>query len=106
MASYIVKSGDTISKIARDELGDMNRWPELAALNGITSPWTIFPGQTLQLPDIQRFRAPPVSTTGTPTQIMPTTRAPTGGALSRLNWPLLLAMLAIGGGLLWFGLRK
>ena len=104
MSTYTVKSGDTISKIARDELGEMERWHEIATLNNIASPWTIFPGQKLELPEIQRFRvAPPApGEPATGTQIMPT---PIGGAISRLNWPLLLAMLAIGGGLLWFGLR-
>lgn len=50
--NYIVKSGDTISKIARDVLGDISMWPQIAATNNITAPYTIFPNQILQLPDI------------------------------------------------------
>ena len=103
MAAYTVKAGDTISKIARDELGEMARWQEIASLNNISTPFTIFPGQVLQLPDISPFRTADVTGPRTVAQIMPT---PTRGALARLNWPLLLAILAIGGGLLWFGFRK
>lgn len=50
MSTYTVKSGDTISKIALNVLGNMNLWPKLAALNGIASPYLIYPGQVLQLP--------------------------------------------------------
>ena len=48
--TYTVKAGDSLSKIARDELGDMNRWKEIASLNGISSPYTIYPNQKLKLP--------------------------------------------------------
>ena len=48
--TYTVKAGDSLSKIARDELGDMNRWKEIASLNGISSPYTIYPKQKLKLP--------------------------------------------------------
>lgn len=48
--TYIVKAGDSLSKIARDELGDMNRWKEIASLNKIPSPYTIYPNQKLELP--------------------------------------------------------
>lgn len=49
---YIVQPGDTLSGIARDELGDANRWPEIFALNGdvISNPNRITPGQVLVLP--------------------------------------------------------
>lgn len=47
---YIVKSGDTLSKIARDHLGDAKRWPEIAKLNGIPNPDLIHPGDELRLP--------------------------------------------------------
>ena len=48
--TYTVKAGDSLSKIARDELGDMSRWKEIASLNGISSPYTIYPNQKLKLP--------------------------------------------------------
>lgn len=47
---YRVKSGESLSSIARDMLGDMQRWPELAFLNGIAFPYFIHPGQVLELP--------------------------------------------------------
>ncbi len=50
MNTYTVRAGDTLSIIAREQLGDIARWPELADVNGITSPYTIFPGQVLKLP--------------------------------------------------------
>lgn len=50
MASYVVKSGDSLSIIARDVLGNLARWPELARLNAIEAPYTIYPGQVLTLP--------------------------------------------------------
>lgn len=45
--TYTVKSGDTLSTVARDVLGDMNLWPYLASINKITSPYIIRPGQVL-----------------------------------------------------------
>ncbi len=50
MAIYIVKKGDTLSAIAKRELGDASRWPELAALNSIPNPDLIYPGQEIKLP--------------------------------------------------------
>ena len=49
---YIVQSGDTLSSIAREKLGDADRWPEIFALNGdvISNPDRILPGQVLVLP--------------------------------------------------------
>ena len=49
---YIVQPSDTLSAIARDELGDADRWPEIFALNGdvISNPDRITPGQVLVLP--------------------------------------------------------
>jgi nucleoid-associated protein YgaU len=48
----IVKPGDTLSALAREHLGDANRWPEIFALNGgvLTNPNRIVVGQVLQLP--------------------------------------------------------
>lgn len=47
---YKVRSGESLSIIARDMLGDVERWPELAFLNGISHPYFIYPGQILELP--------------------------------------------------------
>lgn len=53
MEIYQVKSGDSLSIIARDVLGDMSRWPDLARLNNLVQPYTIFPGMQLILPDLE-----------------------------------------------------
>lgn len=48
--TYTVKKGDSLWKIAKTELGNGNRYPEIKALNGLTSN-TIYAGQVLKLPD-------------------------------------------------------
>lgn len=48
--AYTVQAGDSLSIIARDELGDISRWPEVAYINSISAPYTIFPGQNILLP--------------------------------------------------------
>jgi nucleoid-associated protein YgaU len=45
-----VKSGETLSDIARRELGTASRAQELAELNGIDDPTKLRAGQTLKLP--------------------------------------------------------
>jgi LysM repeat protein len=57
---YTVKKGDTLSIIARDQLDDWTRWPEISSLNNISSTvaagsliYLIYPGQILQLPEKQ-----------------------------------------------------
>ena len=47
---YKVKSGDTLSKIAAQLLGDPARWVDLAALNNLSNPNRIKGGQVLILP--------------------------------------------------------
>jgi nucleoid-associated protein YgaU len=51
-STYVVKSGDTLSKIAKDLLGDAERWPEILAANKdkIKDPDAIKPGQELKIP--------------------------------------------------------
>lgn len=48
--SYVVVSGDTLSGIAAKISGGKWTWQELAATNGIASPYTIKIGQLLLLP--------------------------------------------------------
>ncbi|MGD9029449.1 MAG: LysM peptidoglycan-binding domain-containing protein [Anaerolineae bacterium] len=50
--TYVVKSGDTLSKIAEELLGDADRWPEILAANKdkIADPNKIKPGQKLKIP--------------------------------------------------------
>lgn len=102
MATYTVRVGDSISKIARDMLGTMARWPEIAQLNNITPPYTIFPGQTLQLPGA-----------GAGTDLVPVDPGLYKGAAGKglplaraaINWPLIALAIA-GVALIWYGTRK
>ena len=48
--NYVVKKNDSLSKIARDELGDMSRWKEIAELNNLKEPYTIYEGKTIKIP--------------------------------------------------------
>lgn len=50
--TYVVKSGDSLSKIAKELLGDAGRWPEILELNKdqITNPSLIRVGQEFKIP--------------------------------------------------------
>ena len=49
---YVVKKGDVgLMQIAREELGDVHRWRDIARLNGLQSPYVIRVGQELDLPN-------------------------------------------------------
>ena len=48
--TYKVKRGDSLWSIAKANLGNGSRWPEIKTLNNLTSN-TIYAGQTLKLPD-------------------------------------------------------
>jgi nucleoid-associated protein YgaU len=50
--TYPVRRGDTLVGIAKSQLGDGNRWPQIFVLNRtiIKNPNVIFPGQVLHLP--------------------------------------------------------
>lgn len=50
--TYTVRPGDSLSTIARDQLGDANRWPELVAANPAVAgnPSLIYAGTVLQMP--------------------------------------------------------
>ena len=51
-ATYTVKSGDTLSKIAKQLLGDANAYPEIFNANKdqLSDPDKIKPGQVLKIP--------------------------------------------------------
>ncbi len=49
--SYTVKPGDSFWKIAADQLGDGNKYRELAAYNGMGTDEVIHPGDVLKLPN-------------------------------------------------------
>jgi len=48
--TYIVKKGDGLMKIARERLGDVTKWREIAKLNHLVPPYIIKVGQELLLP--------------------------------------------------------
>lgn len=48
---YVVQAGDSLSKIAKEQLGDARRYPEIQKLNKIDNPNLIRVGQELLLPD-------------------------------------------------------
>lgn len=50
MSEYVVRAGDTLSKIAAVKLGAAGKWRIIAELNGIVNPNRIRVGQRLQLP--------------------------------------------------------
>ena len=50
---YVVKSGDSLSKIAKELYGDAKRWPEIYEANKALigdNPNLIHPGQKLVIP--------------------------------------------------------
>ena len=77
MAEYKVKSGDTLSQIAKTYGTSVS---ELASLNGISNPNLIYSGQTIKLPSATTQQQ---STVTTPTA--PTTPAPAATAQSYLD---------------------
>ena len=50
VSDYVVKPGDTLLTISKAQLGDSNRWPEIAQLNKIGPPYRVEVGQTLKIP--------------------------------------------------------
>ena len=99
---YEVRPGDSLSIIARDVLGDVSRWREIAALNNIPEPYIIHVGELLELPRSRRStvvqlptRSPvdhsPVTTTAQPGA------EPEPGAVNwrkTLGWGSIIAGLA------------
>lgn len=49
---YVVKSGDSLSKIAKAQYGDAGAWPRIFEANKdiLKDPDKIFPGQKLKIP--------------------------------------------------------
>jgi len=48
--TYVVKSGDTLSKIAKEFYGDANKYMDIANANNISNPDKIDVGQELKIP--------------------------------------------------------
>jgi len=51
---YTVKSGDTLSKIAKEQYGDATKYPAIFEANKpmLSDPDKIYPGQTLRIPSL------------------------------------------------------
>ncbi|HEY9856935.1 MAG TPA: LysM peptidoglycan-binding domain-containing protein [Stenomitos sp.] len=110
--SYTVKPGDTLSGIARTQLGDANRWHEIYNLNKTvigSNPNLIKPGQVLRLPPRSATPSPTPTPAPTPTPT-PAPRPMPGDSLDlpgaiRVGSPLLAKVgtwiadkLGMGGG--------
>lgn len=56
---YTVQPGDTLSKIAKDKLGDANAYMRIFEANRdqLSDPNKIFPGQRLKIPAVARGQA-------------------------------------------------
>ncbi len=47
--TYVVKNGDSLWKICKQQLNDGTKTREIARLNGIGNPNLIYPGQVIKL---------------------------------------------------------
>ena len=67
---YTAQAGDSLTKIARDQLGDIERWREIAYLNGKQWPYIIQIGEIIKLPgggdDVEIIDITPEQSTETP----------------------------------------
>ncbi|RMH57394.1 MAG: LysM domain-containing protein [Candidatus Hydrogenedentota bacterium] len=57
---YRVKKGDTLAKIAARELGDAERWREIADENEIDNPRRLLAGRVIEIPEERKPAAAPV----------------------------------------------
>lgn len=94
---YTVKSGDSLSSIARDVLGEMDRWPELAYMNQLVAPYIIRPGMILAMPRDEPLQVTVTEGTGQ--------AAPMQLAQFSFN-PATMVLLAVGAALVLFMMKK
>jgi nucleoid-associated protein YgaU len=78
--AYTIRSGDSLERIARRELKDPKAVDRIASLNGLSKPFTIYPGQKLLLPTDPVGAATTLSApTSTATAVPAQAPAATGG---------------------------
>lgn len=90
--NYTVRAGESLSVIARDQLGDVSRWQEIAYINSIPAPYAIKPGQVILLPDdSQELKVTVIKNPGAP------------GATTGANIPpaIVALLVALGVAVLW-----
>ena len=77
MEEYIIQYGDTLKTIAKKYLGDEKRWFEIAQTNNIESPYQLYIGERINLPNkITAFKILPV---GVDVELKPATIIPARG---------------------------
>jgi nucleoid-associated protein YgaU len=52
--TYVVKPGDTLSKLSEQFLGKRSRWPEIVTANPGLIPEKLRTGQTIRLPAVPK----------------------------------------------------
>lgn len=74
--SYVIKSGDTLERIAQRTLGDGSKWRDIAKLNPGLDPTRLMVGQKITLPQGAQQAAPAPAPAPTPTPAPSTNRSP------------------------------
>ena len=71
--TYRVKSGDSLSKIAKNVYKDVSLWPEIAKANKLGPPYKIYAGQELIVPNSSQVGTLLSTGTGMPHVTVPVT---------------------------------
>ncbi len=95
---YEVQAGESLSTIARDVLGDQNKWQQIAAINALAPPYVIHTGQVLVLPDPGTIQYGPATAVAAPAS------SPAWLSPALLKNPWLWAAVAAAG--LWWWSRR
>jgi LysM repeat protein len=66
LTSYVVKAGDSLSRIAREVYGDPHKYPLIQKANNLSDPGRIWVGQVLVVPTEREAAAPAAPVAPTP----------------------------------------
>jgi LysM repeat protein len=105
---YQVKSGDTLSQIALDVLGDASMYPKIMQLNNMVET-TIYPGQQLLMPDPEVLGpvvVPRILRRGEPVPAPAPAAAPAQAGIAFGLDTETIAYLALGAALLFLAMGK
>ncbi len=83
--AYVVKSGDSFSRIARVQLGAESRWQEIAALNPKVDPKRLDVGQKLVLPSGAAVQVAQSEVQSAKTATKPVATSPTSKKATKSN---------------------